>query len=262
MAKARPLVRSRYSDFNCGVSVVYDPGSLLSTRLVKRLPGNQILLKILARLTKGRWPGIVRERYQVSERIVEVPFMLRNITESERLVLDLGCCESPLPLQLASLGHKVVAVDQDEYLAKHPNLSFVRADICQLGFQPQLFDVAVCLSTIEHIGLGFYGDPVHQRADLAAIREIWRVLKPGGRLLLTTPFGKPRVGWQRVYDWAGITGLLSIFDIENARFCKRAGTDWTEVSREAAAEVDSPGETNAIVLVQARKVIEQPLQQP
>ena len=189
----------------------------------------------------------------MSERIVEVPFMLRSIREQERFVLELGCCESPLALQLASLGHKVVAVDQDEYLARHPNLSFVRGDVCQLSFQPELFDVAVCLSTIEHVGLGFYGDPVHEQADLTGIREIWRVLKPGGRLLLTTPFGKPRVGWQRVYDWAGVTKLLSIFEIQSTRFYKRGGMDWTETSREDAAEVDSPGESNAIVLVQARR---------
>lgn len=253
MAKPRPLVRSRYSDFNCGAQVVYDAGTLLPSRLVNRLPGNQILLKILARLTRGRSPWIVTERYQVSERIVEVPFMLRSITEGERLVLDLGCCESPLPLQLASLGHKVVAVDQDEYLARHPNLSFVRGDICQLSFRPSLFDVAVCLSTIEHLGLGFYGDPERRQADLAAMREIRRVLKPGGRLLLTTPFGRAREGWQRVYDWAGVTNLLSVFQIESTRFYKRVGIDWTEASREETAEVDSPGVTNAIVLVDARR---------
>jgi len=253
MAKPRPLVRSRYSNLNCGAWVVYEPGALLPRSFLKRLAGNQILLKILARLTRGRWPWVVTERYQINERIVEVPFVLRSITEGQRLVLDLGCCESPLPLQLASLGHRVVAVDQDEYLARHRNLSFVRGDICRLSFHSNLFDVAVCLSTIEHVGLGFYGDPVRPQADLAAIREIWTVLKPRGRLLLTTPFGRPRQGWQQVYDWAGIMKLLSIFQVESTQFYKRVGTDWIETSREEAAEVDSPGETNAVVLVQARK---------
>jgi SAM-dependent methyltransferase len=113
--------------------------------------------------------------------------------------------------------------------------------------------VVVSLSTIEHVGLGFYKDPVRTQGDVTAVQEIWRVLKPRGRFLLTAPYGRPCQSWQRVYDWAGVTNLLSNFQIETMRYYKRFGMAWVEVSREEVADVDSSGETNAVVLVEARR---------
>lgn len=49
------------------------------------------------------------------------------------------------------------------------------------------FDVIVSFSGIEHDGLGRYGDPVHPNGDLAAMKEMWSCLKPGGLLLLAVP---------------------------------------------------------------------------
>ena len=253
MVNRKPVAKVRYLDFNYGVQVVYEPGPLLFPSLIKRLRGNQIFLKALARLTRGGWPWLVKERWQVNERIVEMPFVLRSITEGERLILDLGCCESALPLELAHLGYKVVGVDQREYLISHPNFRFVQGDICQLSFPSNLFDVVVSLSTIEHVGLGFYRDRVNAQGDLAAVKEIWRVLKPGGKLLLTAPYGRPCESWQRVYDSEGIKKLLSNFRVENMRYYKRLGQAWVEASREEVDGLDSSDETNAVVLIEARR---------
>ena len=55
------------------------------------------------------------------------------------------------------------------------------------GFEP--FDVALCISSIEHDGLGRYGDPVDPDADLTAMDFLRRVVRPGGRLLLAVPVG-------------------------------------------------------------------------
>lgn len=52
------------------------------------------------------------------------------------------------------------------------------ADALRLPFEDGTFDAVVCVSVIEHIP-----DP----GDRDAAREMWRVLKPGGRLILTTP---------------------------------------------------------------------------
>lgn len=50
-----------------------------------------------------------------------------------------------------------------------------------------------CLHVIEHIGLGRYGDPLDPEGPSRAIRELVRVLAPGGRLFVSTPVGRPRV---------------------------------------------------------------------
>lgn len=49
-------------------------------------------------------------------------------------------------------------------------------------------DAVTCISVLEHVGLGWYGDP---EGDVEkpgrVIAEMARVLKPGGWLLLTVP---------------------------------------------------------------------------
>lgn len=49
------------------------------------------------------------------------------------------------------------------------------------------YDVILSYSSIEHDGLGRYGDPIFPDGDLAAMREIYLLLKPGGSLVLGVP---------------------------------------------------------------------------
>ena len=49
------------------------------------------------------------------------------------------------------------------------------------------FDVIVSYSSIEHDGQGRYGDPLDPDGDLAAMKECWLKVAPGGRLLLHVP---------------------------------------------------------------------------
>ncbi|MDH3691161.1 MAG: class I SAM-dependent methyltransferase [Gammaproteobacteria bacterium] len=55
---------------------------------------------------------------------------------------------------------------------------FESQDARNLSYSDETFDVVVCISVIEHID----GD-----GDTQAMREMWRVLKPGGVMILTFP---------------------------------------------------------------------------
>jgi hypothetical protein len=55
--------------------------------------------------------------------------------------------------------------------------------------------MAVSISSIEHDGLGRYGDPINPNGDLRAMREFKEMLKPGGLLLLAVPVGQDAVVW-------------------------------------------------------------------
>lgn len=55
---------------------------------------------------------------------------------------------------------------------------------------PQPYDVIISYSSIEHDGLGRYGDPINPGGDLAAMAEFWTLLRPGGLLLLGVPVAK------------------------------------------------------------------------
>ena len=50
-----------------------------------------------------------------------------------------------------------------------------------------------CLHTIEHFGLGRYGDELDPLGHLKGLAHITGILKPGGRLYLSTPVGRERV---------------------------------------------------------------------
>jgi SAM-dependent methyltransferase len=87
-----------------------------------------------------------------------------------------------------------------------PGLQSERADLLKLPFEDQSIDSLSCMHTIEHIGLGRYGDPLDPQGDLKAMNELKRVLKPGGSLLFVTPVGKPKIAFNahRVYGYEQI----------------------------------------------------------
>ncbi|MEM7476410.1 MAG: DUF268 domain-containing protein [Planctomycetota bacterium] len=82
------------------------------------------------------------------------------------------------------------------------NLTCGAADLCDLKFSDQTLESISCMHTIEHIGLGRYGDPLDANGDKKALTELQRVVAPGGSLMVVVPVGKPRIQFNahRIYD--------------------------------------------------------------
>jgi SAM-dependent methyltransferase len=72
------------------------------------------------------------------------------------------------------------------------------------------------MHTIEHVGLGRYGDPLDPEGDLKAISELKRVLKPGGDLLFVTPVGKPTIAFNahRIYSYEQVRDFFSPLELK------------------------------------------------
>lgn len=68
-------------------------------------------------------------------------------------------------------------------------LTSEHGDLMHLPFEDNTVDSISCMHTIEHIGLGRYGDPIDPEGDLKAIKELIRVTKHGGSILFVTPVG-------------------------------------------------------------------------
>ncbi|CAN5895341.1 hypothetical protein BH11BAC4_BH11BAC4_01180 [soil metagenome] len=83
-----------------------------------------------------------------------------------------------------------------------PGLQFLQGDILKLPFKDNTVQTLSCLHTIEHIGLGRYGDPINPEGFNEALMELQRILVPGGSLILSMPVGKERVEFnaQRILD--------------------------------------------------------------
>jgi ubiquinone/menaquinone biosynthesis C-methylase UbiE len=160
---------------------------------------------------------------------------------------------------MATLGHKVIGVDFRKYPYKHPNFRFKQADILSMPFPDDKFDIVTCISTLEHIGLGFYGDSTSRDSpDKKAILQITRTLKEGGLFLFSVPFGmKQKNSQQRIYDSDTINLLFKNFRILEKAFYKNFSGDelnyWDKISEEEAKKVYSKdGSTNCIILIKAK----------
>ena len=80
-----------------------------------------------------------------------------------------------------------------------PRVIFKQADFMQSATGADLeksggyCDSLSCLHALEHFGLGRYGDPIDVKGYEKGIANLAKLLKPKGRLYLSTPIGRQRV---------------------------------------------------------------------
>lgn len=93
---------------------------------------------------------------------------------------------------------------------KLETLSSERADLLSLPFEDNSIPSISCMHVVEHVGLGRYGDSLDYNGDLKAIRELKRVLAPGGTLLFVVPIGQPKIMFNahRIYSYDQIIGYF------------------------------------------------------
>lgn len=94
-------------------------------------------------------------------------------------------------------------------------LTVGRADLTALPFESDSVASLSCMHTVEHIGLGRYGDPLDPEGDLKAMRELRRVLAPGGNLLFAVPIGRPRLlfNGHRIYAYSQVMDAFTGLDL-------------------------------------------------
>jgi hypothetical protein len=96
-------------------------------------------------------------------------------------------------------GARVTTIEYRPVDCRIPELEVMTPD--QLALNPRRFDVALSISSVEHDGLGRYGESVDPNGDLRAMAELRALLEPEGFLLLAVPIGRDAVVWNahRIY---------------------------------------------------------------
>jgi 2-polyprenyl-3-methyl-5-hydroxy-6-metoxy-1,4-benzoquinol methylase len=132
----------------------------------------------------GPWYEMVRSRLDGSE-------LLNNAR-----ALEIGCGGGHFTRWMAAQGAREVigadfsptVINRANSEAAPANLHFEIQDIERLPYEDDSFELVVSCETIEHV-------PRPQRA----VRELARVLQPGGTLLLTCPNYMSVMGLHRLY---------------------------------------------------------------
>lgn len=90
------------------------------------------------------------------------------------------------------------------------NLKNKKGDLMNLPFETNSVDSLSCMHTIEHIGLGRYGDKIDATGDIKAAKELSRVLKPHGKFIFVAPIGKPKIEFNahRIYSYEQVLNLF------------------------------------------------------
>jgi ubiquinone/menaquinone biosynthesis C-methylase UbiE len=118
-------------------------------------------------------------------REISARLHINNIIEYYRsgkhgTVLEVGCNRGYLMSELRKFSGRVYGVDIDEGVVVHAKQRGHPVFVCNaenLAFPDRKFDAVFSVHTIEHV------------PDLAkAVKEFWRVLKPGGTLILVYPY--------------------------------------------------------------------------
>jgi O-antigen chain-terminating methyltransferase len=187
-----------------------------------------------------------------TERVIEIPWALSKYNGGPR-VLEVGCSfayENPvyirglLDLDIPELhGIDVSSVDAPHFIKK-------TADIRKSGYEPEFFDFILCISTLEHVGKDNteYYRPVAElpwdpqsssRPDAEALAEMFRILRSGGTLIVTVPFGAlVDYGWFTHYDSRAISILFESIPSAriNAEYFKYTENGWMPCAATELAE--------------------------
>lgn len=135
------------------------------------------------------WKESVRiRRFWYENKIKLVKWL--NLVDKSKVVLDAGCGSGVLTLHLMNTCKSVYALGSNkgalsflrekigQTSEKNSNVEFIDADLRTIPLKDNLFDIVFLYEVVEH----FSGDDLN-----LMIREIRRVLKKNGYLVLTTP---------------------------------------------------------------------------
>jgi SAM-dependent methyltransferase len=162
--------------------------------------------------------------YRLDARLIEIPWVLSRVRTKGARFLDAGSAFNyDFVLTAPALKDKqttILTLAPEGQAFWQLGVSYVFGDLRDLDFRDERFDAVACISTIEHVGMDntMYAEDLAsaQRSDksefVLAVKELKRVLKTGGSLYISFPFGRyENHGWFQQFDSALVDTLVTAF---------------------------------------------------
>lgn len=207
--------------YNLGGKKPFSPGySTYKFRYIKKVLADKNLLKKFETAEK------LLEDYGhgLDERAVEYPWALSRLPAQEGALLD-ACSVLNFKeiLDFPKLKNKKIIIanlNPEENCFTQKGISYFFGDIRSLPFLDNFFDCITSLSTLEHVGMDnsiYTPDGRYQEKEVfdfeKAVIELKRVLKPGGRIFITVPFGQyQNFGRFQQFDSKLIKRIIEVFN--------------------------------------------------
>ncbi len=133
----------------------------------------------------GSWNENYHSKFLFAERLEKLKRFVSDVDLHGKNILDLGCGSGFISLFFCQSEARVSGIDVSENMirraseileANHCRADLTVGDAGQLKFPDETFDIIACISVLEWI-----------EDDETAVREIARVLKPGGFAIISVP---------------------------------------------------------------------------
>jgi len=162
--------------------------------------------------------------FRLDERIIEYPWLFSRLPKASGSLLDAGSTlNQTYLLSQPSLRAKkihICTLAPENECHWQQGISYLFGDLRSLPYRNELFDWVICISTLEHVGMDntrlYTQDPARRESArhdyLQAVAELHRVLKPGGTLYASIPYGRSADhGWLQVFDSFAVDTLVKTF---------------------------------------------------
>jgi SAM-dependent methyltransferase len=132
---------------------------------------NKEYLQQYIQLEKEHWWFVVRQKILFN-------FLSKNLITKPQSILNIGAAGGESSKWLAAFG-KVTSVETESLfveLLSAQNLEVVNANIVDMPFEDNSFDMVCAFDVIEHV-----------KFDIEAMKEMIRVCKPNGKICIAVP---------------------------------------------------------------------------
>jgi len=162
--------------------------------------------------------------YRLDERIIEYPWLVSRLPLGVGRLLDAGSVMNfdyilaQNVFEAKRLFISTLAPEANCFWKK--GVSYIYEDLRETCYRDDYFNWIACLSTLEHIGMDntlLYTTDASKKElqvddHLRVIKEFRRILRPGGTVYLSFPFGEYRNhGWYQVFDAPRLDRIIETF---------------------------------------------------